>query len=176
VTPPEFSRPVKLDQIGTLAQAIVIEASEAERAALAKRFNLVVLRRLMASLSYARKGSAFAVTGKIEASYSQPCIASAVPVPGRMTEVIAFRFVEAIETAPDAEIELSNADCDVIEHDGQTIDLGEAVAQSLGLALDPYPRSPDADGLLKAAGVKGEGEVGAFAGLAGLRDKLRDSS
>ena len=27
--------------------------------------------------------------------------------------------------------------------DGDALDLGEAVAQSLGLALDPYPRAPE---------------------------------
>jgi len=57
-------------------------------------------------------------------------------------------------------------------HDGQLIDLGEAVAQSLGLALDPYPRSPNADALLKAAGVKREDEAGPFGVLASLKEKL----
>ena len=171
---PEFSRTVKLDQIGTQAQTTQIEANPAEREALAKRFGLITLDRLTATLSYARKAAAFDVTGKAEASYSQPCTATAAPVPGRMKEAVAFRFVATIETAPDAEIELSDRDCDIIEHDGQAVDLGEAVAQSLGLSLDPYPRSPDADAALKAAGVKGEGEVGAFAGLGALLGQAKN--
>jgi hypothetical protein len=40
------------------------------------------------------------------------------------------------------------------------------------LALDPFPRSPDADAILKAAGVVDETEVGPFAILKGLKDKL----
>ena len=51
-------------------------------------------------------------------------------------------------------------------------DLGEAVAQSFALLLDPFPRSPNADAVLKAAGVKEEGEVGPFGALAALKDKL----
>jgi uncharacterized metal-binding protein YceD (DUF177 family) len=58
-------------------------------------------------------------------------------------------------------------------HDGQTIDLGEAVAQSLGLALNPYPRSLEAERALKAAGVKGEEDAQPVAGaFASLKDLL----
>jgi hypothetical protein len=56
-------------------------------------------------------------------------------------------------------------------HNGRAIDLGEAVAQTLGLSINPYPRSSEADIALKAAGVKDEGEheAGPFAALAALR-------
>ena len=39
------------------------------------------------------------------------------------------------------------------------IDLGEAAAETLALALDPFPRSPDADAMLAEAGVIGEDEA-----------------
>jgi uncharacterized metal-binding protein YceD (DUF177 family) len=70
------------------------------------------------------------------------------------------------------EHELGADDPDTMFLEGQNIDLGEAVAQSLGLALDPYPRVVDADERLKAAGVKSEEEAGPFGALAGLKDKL----
>ena len=54
-----------------------------------------------------------------------------------------------------------------------SIDIGEAAAETLALALDPYPRAPDAGEALKAAGVKGEEEAGPFAALAALKGKLR---
>ena len=56
--------------------------------------------------------------------------------------------------------------------DSGAIDLGEAAAQTLALALDPYPRSPGAAAALKEAGVIGEGEAGPFGGLAALKGKL----
>ena len=74
--------------------------------------------------------------------------------------------------APDEEIELSETEMDVVFYDSSAIDLGEAVAETLSLSLDPYPRAPGADETLKKAGVKDETESGPFAALAALKDKL----
>jgi len=74
---------------------------------------------------------------------------------------------------PDEEVELSERELDLIFYDGTAIDLGEAVAETLALSLDPYPRAPNAEEALKAAGVKSEEEAGPFAALAGLRDKMK---
>jgi uncharacterized metal-binding protein YceD (DUF177 family) len=102
----------------------------------------------------------------------QACVVTGDPVPARIDQEFTVRFVP--ETTPDAdEIELSAEDCDIMEHDGQQIDLGEAVAQSLGLALDPYPRSANAEARLREAGVKSEEEAGPFGALAALKDKLQ---
>lgn len=53
--------------------------------------------------------------------------------------------------------------CDAMEHDGQAIDLGEAVAQTLGLSIDLFPRAPNADEVLRAAGILGEADASPFA-------------
>ena len=57
---------------------------------------------------------------------------------------------------------------------GAALGLGAAIfiAQSLGLALSPYPRSPEAEKMLKAAGVKSEEDVVPTGALAGLKDLL----
>ena len=57
-------------------------------------------------------------------------------------------------------------------YDGGAIDLGEAAAETMALALDPFPRGPGAEAALKAAGVISEEEAGPFGALAGLKDKL----
>ena len=170
---PEFSHAVKLDQIGGQAQALSLSADDRERAALCGRFDLVSLDALSADLLVSKKGNTVTVKGQMKATYAQACIASGVPLPVSAIEPLDFRFVPTL-TVAEAEVELTDEDCDIIEYEGQTVDLGEAVAQSLGLSLNPYPRSKNADALLKAAGVKAEGEVEntAFAGLVGLRDKL----
>ena len=170
---PEFSHVIKLDQIGGQEQAITVSANDPECAALCGRFDLLALDGLSATLLVSKKGATVKVTGQMSATYAQACTASGIPIPVVATERVDFRFVPML-TVTEAEVELSDADCDIIEYEGQTVDLGEAVAQSLGLSLDPYPRSADADAHLKAAGVKVDGEVEntAFAGLAGLREKL----
>jgi uncharacterized metal-binding protein YceD (DUF177 family) len=70
---------------------------------------------------------------------------------------------------PDEEIELGESDCDVVFYDGAQIDLGGALADTLALSLDPYPRSAGADAALKEAGVLTEEQTSPFAVLAKLR-------
>jgi hypothetical protein len=70
----------------------------------------------------------------------------------------------------DEEIELGHEDCDVVFYDGASIDLGGAIADTLALSLDPYPRSAGADAALKEAGVMREAEASPFAALAKLRN------
>jgi len=70
---------------------------------------------------------------------------------------------------PDDEIELGQSDLDVVFHDGAVIDLGTAIADTLALGLDPYPRSAGADAALKEAGVMSEEQASPFAVLAQLK-------
>jgi hypothetical protein len=67
------------------------------------------------------------------------------------------------------EVVSAKFDLDTMFHDGQAIDLGLAIADTLALALNPYPRGPAADEALKAAGVLSEAEAGPFAALAKLK-------
>jgi uncharacterized metal-binding protein YceD (DUF177 family) len=168
---PEFSRPYKLDTLGQ-PRTVNISAEAAERTALADRFALQALDRLEARATLSISAQGIEVAGHLRADAVQACVVTGDPVPARIDQEFTVRFVP--ETTPDAdEIELSAEDCDIMEHDGQQIDLGEAVAQSLGLALDPYPRSANAEARLREAGVKSEEEAGPFGALAALKDKLQ---
>ena len=51
MTPPEFSRPIALDTLGDAPREIAIEADEAERAALARRFDLIAVSALTAAMT-----------------------------------------------------------------------------------------------------------------------------
>ncbi|TZG26072.1 YceD family protein [Sphingomonas montanisoli] len=170
---PEFSRTYRIDTLGEGAREVAIEADEAERAKLAARFGLISVDRLAAKASIGTKNGVIVAEGTIDAVVVQACVASGTPMPATVREPFVLKFVAA--TGPgtaDDEIELTEADCDVVEYEGSAIDLGEAVAETMVLALDPFPRSPDADEVLKAAGVLGEGETGPFAALKALKDKL----
>ena len=174
MTAPEFSRPVRLDTIGTEPRKLAIEAEPAERAALARRFGLVAIDRLAAEAELSRRDDAVIARGRIAAAVTQSCVASAAPVPAEVDEPFDLVFrPEPGAASPEEEVELGEAELDVVFYEGAAIDLGEAVAETLALALDPYPRAPDAAEALKAAGVKSEEEAGPFGALAGLRDKLR---
>lgn len=166
---PEYSHPVPLSEIGGKEVHYKLAANEEQRAGLAKRFALLALDRLTADVALSHDGDAIFARGAIAAELNQSCIVTEAPVPARLSESFAIRFLPETQHEPDAEIELGEEDCDTLFHDGRVIDLGEVVAQTLGLVINPYPRSPDADAALKKAGVKGEHEAGPFAALAALR-------
>ena len=166
----EFSHIIKLDEIGVGASSIRLSADAPTREALAARFDLAALESLDAELSVSRDSKGILAEGRIHAALSQYCIATGDPVPTVLDEPVKIRFVP--EPIDRVEIELEADDCDSMFYEGQSIDLGEAAAQSLGLALDPYPRSPHAAEQLKAAGVKAEDEIAPTGALAGLKDLL----
>jgi uncharacterized metal-binding protein YceD (DUF177 family) len=173
MTEPEFSRPVRIDTLGEAPRTVAIEAEAGEREALARRFGLVAIHSLSAEAGLSRAGETVIAEGRLEANVTQSCVATAAPLEAALDEPfrIEFRPQPSIES-PEEEVELGEGDLDVTFYDGASVDLGEAVAETLSLALDPYPRAPGAEEALREAGVKDESEAGAFAALAGLRDKL----
>ena len=169
---PEFSRPVRADQIARHAQGVTITADASEREALAKRFNLLSLSRLEADYTLSENDSGIEARGRVRAELAQPCVATGVAVPEKIDTQFLLRFVaERDDEGDDEELEIDSDDCDVIGFDGQTIDMGEAVAETMALAMTPYPRSADADSYLREAGVLSEEQASPFAVLQSLKDK-----
>lgn len=164
----EFPRPIdprKLD-----AKPLRLEASETERAALAKRFALVSIGSLIAEVSLEPDGATVAASGRLRADIVQSCAVSGDDLPVSIIEDLGIRFVpERPPAAPDEEIELSEGELDEIEYHGTRFDLGEAVAQTLGLAIDPFAEGPGADDA-RQSGLISTGEIGGpFAALAALK-------
>jgi uncharacterized metal-binding protein YceD (DUF177 family) len=166
---PEFSRRYPLDSIGSAPRSVEISATPDERAALAARFGLTALDRLHATATLVASASGVAVTGRMTADVVQPCVVSGESVVTQIDEPFVLRFVEPASPATNTEeIELSDDDCDTVDIDSNGVDLGEAVAQTLGLALDPFPRSADEQARdAERKWVAGE-DAGPFAGLMGL--------
>lgn len=168
---PEFSRPERVDTIGERARDVAITADERERAALARRFSILAIDRLEARFAVRREGGAIVAEGRVAGAVVQACSASGEPVPASVDEAVTLRFVDE-DAVAEEEVELSPDALDTLPIENGAVDLGEAAAETLALALDPFPRSPHADAALAQAGVMGEGEAGPFAGLADLKRKL----
>lgn len=164
---PEFSRPVDERQVD--ARPVSIEATADERRALARRFGIVAIHQLQATVAFERAGEALAARGRLHAAIVQSCAVSGEDLPVRIDEPLALRFVPAAEP-DDEEIELAADDLDEIPFEGHVLDLGEAVAQSLALAIDPYATGPNADRARKEAGLSDEAASGPFAALAALKE------
>jgi uncharacterized metal-binding protein YceD (DUF177 family) len=150
---PEFRRIVKARPQPPARLSLV--ADEAERAALAQRFAIPEVRALTAELAFVPDGDAFAAQGRLVADLVQTCAVSGDEFPVRIDAPLELRFVPegSIEVADDEEIELASDSPDEIEFEGESFDVGEAVAQSLGLAIDPYAEGPNADAVRRAAGI-----------------------
>ncbi len=172
VTHNEFTHVVKISEIGNHSHNILLSADANARSGLMARFDLASLDSLNAEVSLKHEAADIVATGRFTASLAQICIATGDPVPAQIDEAIHIRFITEPTTNGEVELELAPEDCDTMFHDGQIIDLGEAVAQSLGLALNPYPRSREAEKILKAAGVKSEDDIIPTGALAGLKDLL----
>lgn len=161
---PEFSRLVGLARIGREPLRVEIDASAEECARLARRFGLVTLDRLAAVVTLSREtGGRVRLDASFEAEFAQDCVVTLDPVADR----IASSFSLVYGPAEDGSAELDiDADGPVFEPlDGDAIDIAEAVAQELSLALPEFPRLPDAEIEPLA---DGEPEDGPFAGLAKL--------
>lgn len=169
---PEFSRLVRVETIGEVPRHLRIEADADERRRLAGRFRLVGIGSLVAEADLSRIAGGLLAEGRITADVVQSCVATGEPVPARIDAPFRLRFVADMPEAE--ELELSEEDFDTIPFDGAALDLGEAAAETMALELDPFPRAPDADAVLRAAGVRHEDEVtgGAFDALKALKDRM----
>lgn len=174
---PELTRMVKARLLP--ADAVLIEADERERVALATRFAIASIERLSARIELEQCQKGVRAEGTLEADITQNCSVAGEPFPVRIKETIALRFIEegtaSLTPSEDDEIDfdLTAEDCDEIEYAGDSFDLGEAVAQSLGLAIAPYAEGPSASEARSQAGIVEEGQQDGplAAGLAALRKK-----
>jgi uncharacterized metal-binding protein YceD (DUF177 family) len=144
--PVEFSRPMALDHVGATPHREEITATEKERADLAQRFGLVSLDRLSASFTLRRvRKDLVRAKGQVSAELVQACVVTLDPIPARIDEKFEVDFLEGAQPpVVDLELDVEGAEAPEPVLDGW-IDLGELAAEQLGLAIDPYPRKPDAE-------------------------------
>lgn len=142
----EFSRCLALDRLASGTVVEELTANATEREALARRFELAGLDSLTARVSARRPGNGplIRVEGHLVAEVVQTCVVSLETVHNRLDETFVQLFTLEAGGA-DREVVISAEDEDAPEPlTGDALDLGEAVAEQLSLALDPYPRAPGA--------------------------------
>jgi len=141
---PEFSRIVRLARLGTDPFRQEIVASNAERAALARRFGLVSLDRLTAVVELARQGTEMILLrASFAGEFVQSCVVTLDPVASAVSESFALRYGPP-ETEEEAGAGAAEDDIAFEPLAADFIDIGEAVAQEFSLALPAFPRDPAA--------------------------------
>jgi uncharacterized metal-binding protein YceD (DUF177 family) len=167
----EFSRAVMLEEIGREGLHRDIEASAIECEALASRLGLLAISSVSAKLDIrkSKDGTVVTVIGQLAAKVTQECIVTLEPVEAEVSAEVSERFVRQDEIESEVVIEPEdeeNYDELIV---GDSIDLGEMVAQCLTLELDPYPRKEGIEFDLSESDLNPDGPTGPFAALADLK-------
>lgn len=178
---PEFSLIVAAGEVPPAGKEVRFDADEQARVKLAERMGIVELRRLtgIANLRPYRK-EGLTLDCRFEADLVQSCVVTLDPVDEHIDEEFRQRYLPAqmldlpSAKAPDSQREVA---VDIEAEDAPEpmtsggVDIGEAVAERLALALDPYPRKRDAsfNALPEEAGDASESKPNPFAVLEKLK-------
>ena len=136
----EMSRPFPTTRIGAGA-AFVVDARQEECRALALRMGVEAILGLTCRFELRRgESDTVAATGALRARVRQVCVVSLEPFEAEVAEDFALRFVPEGRESDELDLESD----DEVSYAGGVLDLGEATAEQLALALDPFPRKPGA--------------------------------
>lgn len=141
-TPLEMPRPLEAGKVPQHGYEMTVEANPEERVALAARFQIPEVRSLVAKVKIEPQANGYLMTGRMKAEVVQTCVISSHPVEQTVEENLKLQFLPAVEDSEE-ELELAEGDLDTLPLEGDVMDVGEAIAETLALALDPYPRASD---------------------------------
>jgi uncharacterized metal-binding protein YceD (DUF177 family) len=146
-----WSAPVTVAQIPDTGLHRDIEAAPAIRQAMAALAGLREILSARASLDVTpRGGGRFHVAGYVRARVGQTCVVTLDPIENDIDEPIDLMFAppEQIPEMADLIDEAAESDADIPDPPepivNGVIDLGRVATDALYLAIDPYPRRPDA--------------------------------
>lgn len=173
-TVPEFSHLIALEDLRGGILRRTIAATESERGNLAKRFNIPAIGALTAKISLESlgKGRLILAKGEFNADVTQSCVVTLQPLQRKVSETFVMRMAVEPESDGPPIIDVDPTADDPPEPiEGDSVDIGELVAQHLSLALDPYPRAEDAELEAEALAVGKVTDDGPFAKLAQLKPR-----
>jgi uncharacterized metal-binding protein YceD (DUF177 family) len=158
----ELHRPLVVERIGAAGLDFVVEANQAECSALAMRMQVPDVTALTCHFHLVHEtGNSIIARGHLVAAVVQTCVVSLEDFAATVEERFVIRFVPDGQESDDPDPEA----LDELPYSDGVIDLGEAAAEQLALALDPYPRAPGA--VLPAA--EAEPELHPFTVLSALK-------
>lgn len=143
-----LSRPLPLRRITPGGLDAEVEATEAERSALAADLDLPAIHALLGRYRVTMLPDRVRVTGRLRARVEQVCVVSLDPFETEIDEEVEVEFQlpdpRRPRREPAGEIELDPDAVPLDELAGDRVDLGAVTAEFLALGLDPYPRKPGA--------------------------------
>lgn len=167
-----WSAPVRLDEVGETGLHIVLEASEATCAALAKPAGVDAVERVVATFDLARRGrDGLRVSGAVRATVRQTCVVTLDPVINEIDETVDVEFTPEVAGAgaEDHEVVLTQSAGEREPLLDGAVDLGALATEFLILGVDPHPRKAGATFEAPKADSGAAGHP--FAALAALKKK-----
>jgi uncharacterized metal-binding protein YceD (DUF177 family) len=149
--PDPWRVPVAVEKVPDTGLHRELEADAATRQAIAETGDLREVLSAQASLDVTpNKDGRYHVTGRVRARIGQTCVVTLEPIENEIDEP-----VDQIFAPPDQIPQLADLVDDAAESDAEIpdppepiengiIDLGRLATDALYLAVDPYPRKPDA--------------------------------
>jgi uncharacterized metal-binding protein YceD (DUF177 family) len=159
-------------------QTVALTPDAPARAAIAAHLGIPAVKKLRFEARMVPEGRRdWRLEAVLGATVVQDCVVTLAPVTTRIDEPILRRYVADLPDPGPGEVEMPEDD--TVEPLPASLDLAEVMIEALSLALPPFPRAEGAalgeivvtepgTAPLDAAAVR------PFAGLAGLKDRLRD--
>ena len=138
-------------------------ASDKELKSLATRFNFLDVLSLSAELTICKSArDRWDVAGQLKGVVVQACCSSGVPLRETVDFLIEERYVRSVGNQKEVEVQVGVAE----PLENEAINIGELLAQSLAIAVTPWPRAPEAPETFTSGE---ESTDHPFAGLAALK-------
>ncbi len=173
----EFSRPVRVSELPASGLHVQFEADDDERAALAGRLGVEAVLALGIDVTIVPgESGVLSVRGRVTGEVEQICSVSLDTMVNAISEPVAASFIRGksrkLETDADGEYvidpEAEEDEPEVLE--GTALDIGEIAAEHAVLAVDPFPRKPDADTIaIPDSGVPDEGPFAVLKAMKGSK-------
>jgi hypothetical protein len=177
-----FSRPISVTDLPARGRNAKVEASAAERVAIARDLGLVGLDSLTGTYRVAPTARGARLEGRVIARIRQTCVVTLDPFDAEIDEPVELAFAAALEPGEGGVLQGDTLSISPDEGDppeplaGGVIDLGAVTLEFLALGLDPYPRKPSVEfsSQFSPERVDEEKAPSPFAALAGLGRKKGD--
>ena len=145
------------------ANILKFVASDKELKSLATRFKFLDVLSLSAELTIQKSARhCWDVAGPLRGVVVQACSSSGVPLRETVDFLIEERYVRSVGNQEEVEVHMGVAE----PLENEAINIGELLAQSLAIAVTPWPRAPEAPEVYTCGEELPDHR---FAGLAGLK-------
>lgn len=166
---------IRLNSMPIAGRDVHVTPPEAERATIATQLGVVSVDTLDVRLHAVRFRGGIRVTGRLTADVTQNSVVTLEPLKQQISEPVDRIFLPGGEKAyagpANAEIFVDLEGDDVPDHfEGNEADLSDLIVETLALAVDLYPREPNAS--LDDLGLKPDvDKISPFEALKALKPK-----